>query len=335
METNQGDAVAQNERKRSSNGTQRLRAALHQPNQNMGILSVLGAVVLWSSSYGVTKMGVGDIPPITFAAIRFMLAMLLMGGLALTVQRLERVPLKDLRRLALGGLLGITAYFSLQNLGVQRTSAADATLLVASFPVITLLLEVVFRKARVSFKQVAGIAIAIGGIYLIIDTSGTQAAPYRLQGDFLLLLTGLAWALYNFATQEVVKKYSTFTVIFWQTLFGMAGLLPLALSEAAAWRPLSTSGLLGTLFLGIFCSVGAFLLYGYGLKSLRPGLAVNLLNLVPVFGLVFAVTLVHEKLGWAQILGGLVVIGGGMLSLSTAAAKGTEAKAVPAEEGAA
>src|SRR5512146_2927952 len=131
-------------------------------NRNIGILSVLGAVVLWSSSYVVTKMGVGDIPPLTFAAIRFVFAALLMGGLALTVQRLEPVPAKDLLRLALGGLLGITAYFSLQNLGVQRTSAADATLLVASFPVITLLLEVLFRKARVSFKQIAGIVLAIG-----------------------------------------------------------------------------------------------------------------------------------------------------------------------------
>ena len=245
-------------------------------NRKIGILSVLGAVVLWSSSYVVTKVGVGDIPPLTFAAIRFVFAVLLMVGLACTIQRLEPVPAKDLRRLAVGGLLGITAYFSLQNLGVQRTSAADATLLVASFPVITLLLEVLFRKARVRLKQIAGIAIAIGGIYLIIDLTGFQAAPDRLEGNLLLLLTGLAWALYNFATQDVVKKYATFTVIFWQTLFGMAALLPLALTEVNAWRPLSPNGLLGALFLGVFCSVGAFLLYGYGLKSLRPGLAVNL-----------------------------------------------------------
>jgi drug/metabolite transporter (DMT)-like permease len=306
-----------------------------QPDQKVGILSVLGAVVLWSSSYGVTKMGVGDIPPLTFAAIRFVFAVLLMLFLALTIQRLEPVPSKDLLRLALGGLLGITAYFALQNLGVQRTTAANATLLVASFPVITLLLEVLFRKARVSFKQIAGIVIAIGGIYLIIDLTGLQAAPARLEGDLLLLLTGLAWALYNFATQDVVKKYATFTVIFWQTLFGMLALLPLALTEVHAWQPLTTTGLLGALFLGVFCSVGAFLLYGYGLKSLRPGLAVNLLNLVPVFGLVFAVILVHEKIGWTQIVGGLIVIGGVTLSLSTAPKTDAGVQAATAERGAA
>ncbi len=302
-------------------------------NPKIGILSVLGAVVLWSSSYGVTKMGVGDIPPLTFAAIRFVFAVLLMVGLAFTVRHLETVPAKDLRRLAFGGLLGITAYFSLQNLGVQRTSAADATLLVASFPVITLLLEVLFRKALVSFKQVAGIVIAIGGIYLIIDLTGFQAAPDRLIGNLLLLLTGLAWALYNFATQEVVKKYATFTVIFWQTLFGMAALLPLALTEVHAWRPISPAALLGAVFLGVFCSVGAFLLYGYGLKSLRPGLAVNLLNLVPVFGLIFAGLFLREKIGWAQILGGLIVISGVTMSVSTASKTDANPQASAAERG--
>jgi drug/metabolite transporter (DMT)-like permease len=331
METDSLNTVKQENPEIGSSVMQRIQRSISKADQGIGILSVLGAVVLWSSSYVVTKIGVGDIPPLTFAAIRFVIAAILMGALALTVQRLEPVPAKDLLRLALGGLLGITAYFSLQNLGVQRTSAADATLLVASFPVITLLLEILFRKAQVNFRQIAGIAIAIGGIYLVIDLSGAQAAPDRLEGNLLLLATGLAWALYNFATQNVVQKYSTFTVIFWQTLFGMAALLPLALTEALVWQPLSAAGLLGALYLGVFCSVGAFLLYGYGLKSLQPGLAVNLLNLVPVFGLLFAVLLLQEKIGLVQILGGLIVIGG--VTLSVSAASRTQADAQVSESG--
>jgi drug/metabolite transporter (DMT)-like permease len=331
MGANERYSIEQNGPRARSSLIQGIRKSFHQPDQKIGILSVLGAVVLWSSSYVVIKFGVSEIPPLTFAAIRFIFAVLLMVVLAFTVQRLEPVPAKDLRWLAFGGLLGITAYFSLQNLGVQRTSAAEATLLVAAFPVIILLLEVLFRKARVSIKQIAGIGIAIGGVYLIIDLTGLQAAPGRLEGDLLLLLTGLAWAFYNFATQDVVKKYATFTVIFWQTLFGMLPLLPLALTEVNVWRPLTTGGLLGALFLGAFCSVGAFLLYGYGLKSLRPGLAVNLLNLIPVFGLIFAALFLHEKIGLAQILGGLVVIAGVTLSVSTASKTNADPKVFEAK----
>jgi drug/metabolite transporter (DMT)-like permease len=299
-------------------GSEAAPAAEKKPALSSGVLSVLGAVVLWSSSYVVTKIGVGEVPPLTFAAIRFVFAAALMLALALFVRRPEPVPFKDLRRLALGGLLGITAYFALQNLGVQRTTTADAALLVASFPVITLLLEVLLRRARASLKQVAGIAAAIAGVYLVIDMGAAQAAPERLLGDVLLLGTGVAWAFYNFATQGVVQKYSTFTVIYWQTLFGMLALLPLALIERAEWRMPGAAALLGALFLGVFCSVGAFLLYANGLKNLRPGLAVNLLNLVPVFGLIFSALFLREHIGWVQVLGGAIVIGGVTLSISGA-----------------
>lgn len=291
---------------------------MNKPNPKIALLSVVVAVVLWSSSYVVTKTGVADIPPITFAVIRFLFASVLMGVMALAGQRIEPLPRDELLRLSLGGLLGITAYFSLQNLGVQRTSAADATLLVASFPAITLLLEIIFRKAKVNLLQLGGIAIAFGGIYLVIDPTTAQATPGRLIGNLLLLATGLAWALYNFATETVVRRHSTFTVIFWQTIFGTAALLPLALTETSLWQPLNVTGLLNALYLGVFCSTAAFMLYGYGLKSLNPGLVVNLLNLVPVFGLIFAIVFLHEAIGWVQVLGGLIVIGGVTLSVRSA-----------------
>ncbi len=287
----------------------------NQSSKKKAALSVLAAVVLWSTSYVVTKVGVGDVPPLTFGAIRFLFAAGLVGALALTVQRVEAVPTSDIFRLALGGLLGITAYFSLQNLGVQRTSASDATLLVASFPAITMLLEVIFLKTRVSLVRFAGVGIAFVGIYLIIRQTAASAASRRLEGDLILLATGLAWALYNFATQKVVQRYSTFTVIFWQTLAGVAAFLPLSLLEAGAWRPLSLTGLLSALFLGVFCSTAAFLLYGYGLKSLDPGSAVSLMNLVPVFGLIIAVLGLKEEVSLIQVLGGAVVVGGVTLSV--------------------
>jgi drug/metabolite transporter (DMT)-like permease len=260
-----------------------------RPGRKQALLSVLAAVALWSTSYVVTKVGVGDIPPLTFGAIRFSFAAALAGLLTLFI-RLEPMPLRDIARLALGGLLGITAYFSLQNLGVQRTSASEATLLVASFPAITMLLEVAFLKVRVSPIRFVGVGIAFAGVYLVIRQTAVSAGSHRLEGDLMLLATGLVWALYNFATQKVIQRYSTFTVIFWQTL-------------------------VGALYLGAFCSIAAFVLYGYGLKSLDPGSAVSVVNLVPVFGLILAVAGLKEEVSFVQVLGGLIVVGGVTLSV--------------------
>jgi drug/metabolite transporter (DMT)-like permease len=285
-----------------------------RPGRKQALLSVLAAVALWSTSYVVTKVGVGDIPPLTFGAIRFSFAAALAGLLTLFI-RLEPMPLRDIARLALGGLLGITAYFSLQNLGVQRTSASEATLLVASFPAITMLLEVAFLKVRVAPIRFVGVGIAFVGVYLVIRQTAVSAGSHRLEGDLMLLATGLVWALYNFATQKVIQRYSTFTVIFWQTLVGAVAFLPLALLEAGAWQPPSPAGLVGALYLGAFCSIAAFVLYGYGLKSLDPGSAVSVVNLVPVFGLILAVAGLKEEVSFVQVLGGLIVVGGVTLSV--------------------
>ncbi|MEA4907611.1 MAG: DMT family transporter [Anaerolineaceae bacterium] len=292
------------------------QTAISRPNNRRNaVLAVLAAALLWSTSYVVTKVGVSDVPPLTFGVLRFTFASLLVAVLALARRQVQPVPPRDLLRLAAGGLLGITAYFALQNLGMQRTSASEATLLVASFPAITMLMEVIFLKRRVPLLRFAGAGIAFLGIFLVIQQTENGGGTQRLQGDLLLLATGVAWALYNFATQNVVQRYTTFTVIFWQTLFGSLFFLPLALLEAGSWQPLSASGLWGALYLGIFCSVAAFLLYGFGLKSLNPGAAVSLLNLVPVFGLLLAVIGLHEAVTGLQLLGGAVVIGGVTLSV--------------------
>jgi drug/metabolite transporter (DMT)-like permease len=190
-------------------------------------------------------------------------------------------------------------------------------LLVASFPAITMLLEALFYKKRVSLLRFAGVGIAFWGIYLIINQSVSAAGPQRLEGDIYLLATGLAWALYNFVTQDIVRRYSTLTVIFWQTLFGALAFLPIALFETSLWTPINLNGLLGAMYLGSFCSIGAFLFYGYGLKKIDPGSAVGLLNLVPVFGLALAFLILKESLTLLQSFGGLIVIAGVVLTSQT------------------
>lgn len=286
-----------------------------KPNEKVGILSVVGAVILWSTSFAAIKIGLVGIPPITFAAIRFLVASILMGGLVLAGMKLESVSPKNLWKLVLGGLLGITAIFSLHNLGMQRTTSADANLLVASYPVIILLLEVLIFKARVNIKQIAGVMIAICGVYLVINSANEQAATNRLVGNLLILIAGFVWAFYNFATKNVVHQYSTFTVIFWQTMFGMIALVILSFTESDQWTLPSATTLLAATFLGIFCSVGAYLLYGYGLKNLQPNIAVNLMNLQPVFGLILASILLGEKISLIQVVGGVILVTGVTLSL--------------------
>ena len=138
----------------------------------------------------------------------------------------------------------------------------------------------------------------------------SASASNRLLGDILLLGTGVARALYNLATRRLVSRYSALTVVFWQTLFGAAAFLPLAALEIGAWHLPSVQRLAGIAFLVTLCSVAAFVLYARGFVSLEPSFAVGLLNLVPLFGVLFAWIALAEQVTLAQIVGGFVVVAG-------------------------
>lgn len=279
------------------------------------LASVMGAVFIWSTSFVATKLALAEVPPLTLGAMRFLVAACVLVVVAAAVGGVVRPPLADVARLAVGGLLGITVYFSMENYGVELATASDAALLVASYPAITMLLEIFFYQARASAIRFVGVGLAMLGVYLIVGESSGVSGSYRLVGDVILIATGFVWALYNFSTRGVVQRYSMRTVIFYQTLFGAAAFVPLALLESGRWQTPGPSSLLIVAYLGFFCSLVAFLLYARGLKGLDAGSAVNLLNLVPIFGVVFAVTLLGEPVGIAQLFGGLVVVVGVALGM--------------------
>ncbi|RSM53539.1 EamA family transporter [Amycolatopsis sp. WAC 01376] len=269
---------------------------------------VLAAAVL-SSSYTLTKVALRDVPPLTIGLIRFALAALVLAVWVHVIRRYPRPSGADLRRLAIGGLLGITCYFAIENIGVQLATAADAALLVAAYPAITAFLELVIYRQRTQVSGLIGIAFAIVGVCFVVGYA-PSAGGSRLIGDILLVVSGVVWALYNFVTRTVANRYPTPVVLYYQSAAGAVAFVPLALIEADQWRmpehPAATVGSLAALT--VLCSIAGLGLYAKALQRLRPSTAVNLLNLVPIFGLLIAVVTLGESVTPLQLAGGIVVV---------------------------
>ena len=289
------------------------------------LASVVGAVVIWSTSFVATKVALVEVPPLTLGASRFALAAVLSGIVAVAFGAVRVASAADLGRFALGGFLGITLYFSLENVGVDLATASDAALVVASYPAVTMLLEAGLYRKRLSTTRLFGVVLAFVGVNAVLGNAAAASAGQewgsdRLLGCAILVVTGLVWTLYNFATRGVVARYTMPTVIFWQTLFGALFFLPVALTEqvlvgGTRWLPTSGVALLSVAHLGVLCSVVAFLLYARGLRGLDASAAVSVMNLVPILGVLFAVVLLGEPLGLLQVLGGVVVVAGVTLSV--------------------
>ena len=279
------------------------------------ILSVLGALIIWSSSFVAIKIAYETFPPITLGAARFVVAALILGSLSLLPKNRKKLEKKDIIPVAVSGLMGITLYAVLQNIAMQWTSASNATLIIASYPIITVLLETLIYKTKLNLFKIVGIVIAIAGVFVLSYMKPEERQHNELLGILMLIIAGVAWAFYNFLTKKVVNNYPPITLLFYQTLFGAIFMLPLSLFERGAWMAPTTMSLLMMLFLGVFCSVIAYLLYNLGLKALSPSAIISMLNLVPLFGVMFSFLLLGEAITLRMVIGGAIIILGVMLSV--------------------
>lgn len=282
----------------------------------VAVCAVMAAALLWSSSYAVTKEVLADVGPLTIGAVRFTIAAVLLGIMVRVRRKPAARPDARQRRLIhLSGLLGITVYFVLENIGVELSTASDASLIVASYPLMTMLVELVVLRTGMPLLRLGGVLLAAGGAFLVVRNGAEVGGGARWFGDVLLLLGGLVWAGYNVLGTYAGRGQDAVSLTYHQTVAGAVGFLLASLLEAGDWRvPDATASAL-LAYLAVACSVGGFLLYNYGLRRMPSSVAVSILNLVPVFGVLGAVVVNGETVRLAQVLGGVVIIAGVALGL--------------------
>lgn len=99
-------------------------------------VSVGGAALLWSTTIAVTKVILPDGGELTLGALRFLATAFLLLIVCLIGRQRLRAPLRTYVSAGAAGLVGITAYFALENYGVALATATDAVLIAAAYPVL-------------------------------------------------------------------------------------------------------------------------------------------------------------------------------------------------------
>ena len=294
-------------------------------------ITTIQSMLIWSASYVFTDICYGVMSPIQVAAVRSLittgiLGAVLLGGKLLGKLRqkkyktaaesafnAEKHTKKDMVWVYVSGLLGITLYTILENYGVRFTTTANSALVVASFPAITVLFELLIYKMKPTFAKSAGIILAIAGVMVLTGLS-SETGENPLWGNICLIAAGVTWAFYSFTTRKVTDKFPSLTLTFYQMLGSTVFYIPFVLAEGAEWKPWTPDVTGSVLFLCIGCSFAALLLYNFGLRKLSAGISAVFLNLIPVFGVVCSALIAKETITPPQLIGGAVVIAGVLLS---------------------
>jgi drug/metabolite transporter (DMT)-like permease len=282
--------------------------------RTFAILLLIAAVVIWGSTYVVTKGGVAHIPPMRFAHLRYCVATLLLVPLALARGGARLLPHPvPWSTLALMGLTGVALYYTAFNLALTYTTASHGALIQSSIPAVTALLAAVWLGERPAARRILGIALATVGVVLVVvggkSDDGAPRAP--LIGNLLLFGTVVTWGVYTVLAKRLAN--ADFVVVMAAvSVIGTLMLIPPALVEAAAAPalPIPREGWLRIAYLGLFSSAASYLLYNRALRDLDASQVGAFTNLAPVIGVVSGALFLGEVMTPLALAGGAVVLVG-------------------------
>lgn len=265
------------------------------------------ASLLWGTADVAGKLALGAVPPAALAASRFAVALAILWPVA----RWRGGPPAPVRITAPLGLLGVALTFLLQNLGLDRTSATNASLLQGAAPVLTLMLAAAVLGERLGPRRVAAVVAAVAGVATVtLPGGGGLRAPGL--GDALVLGSTGCFAAFVVLGRRAFPVYGTLPVLAGMATWGTAALLPAAAVELWLTPPaaIGPGQVALVLYLGAGCSALTYALWGYALRHIEAGRAATFDTLIPIVGLVTAVVVLREvPLAW-HVAGGALVVAG-------------------------
>jgi len=281
----------------------------------MYYICTVSAIIFWSASFIGTKIAGSVFSPLMLCLLRFLCATAVLLVLRITGKDLfQPVEKKDRMIIFLSALIGVTVYYACENFAVSVSTAGMASLISGSYPAITVLVGLLFYHVKTPLKQIIGILIAMAGVLLLSwnDLSAGTGTPL---GIAILIFDGFLWGFYNFIVQAIPEKYSALTVTWHQMWIGTLLFLPLLpFEEVHVLSAVTFPSILAVLFLGLLCSVGAYMLYNYGLRGISAAAAASLMNLLPVSGLILSALILHEKITLLHFIACIVIMAGVLLS---------------------
>lgn len=291
--------------------------AIMPTSRTSSIASLVASSFVWGTSFAVSKLALNSVPPLWLAWIRFVLASAILFVWLLVRHGDLHLDRRTFGAMLLGGVLGYTLNHIFENVGLALSTASEISLMMGAFPVLSLLVEGLAYHRKFSRGTVAGIAISIVGIVLIVDPRSLTGVPAgkRLLGDALVILSGICWAFYSILVKNLSRDSSAGRTAMFQMLLGSVVLLPLASVFERPTFPIPASAVWAVIYLAVFCSVGGYSLYNYGVAGMTSTQAISILNLIPVFGVLTSWVVLHETVTLMQLAGGAVVLLGVLLSL--------------------
>lgn len=279
----------------------------------MDLAGYLLICLIWGSTWLAIKVGLRDLPPISFAGIRFALAALVLY--AIVAARGLRLPwaARDWRLLLWTGLLSITVNYALVFWAELHVSSGLAAVLNATIPLFGLpLAHRMLAAEPMTPAKVSGVVLGILGLAIVFGSELGGNTPMTAWASVGVLVASLAGAQAGVLVKARGTHLDPAVLAGVQMAFGSVPLLlGGALLEGSPYRLAWTAPALAALaYLTVVGSVVAFLTYYWLIRHIEVTRVLLIPLITPLVAVGLGYAFLGERVTWGTALGGSVILGG-------------------------
>jgi drug/metabolite transporter (DMT)-like permease len=274
-------------------------------------------MTLWGSDYPFAKFAMREVSPMSFAAMRTLMATVILFPFFLRQEKDWSLSKKHFL-----GVIGLACLGTFLNrvcwsVGLNLTTASNAGLLMATSPIFVLIVSFFFLRTDLTFRAAVGILVSFVGVFLVIKGDWKGWGFHTFQGDLIILGAALSWAFFTVLAKKMLKDHSSLKVTAYIMLTGTVLFLPFLPNEkAGGWREISWMAWFSVIYVAVMGNSLAYFLWIRGIQNIGPLRAILYQYLMPVTAILFAIPFLGETIRATQVWGAAVVFGGIFLARS-------------------
>ena len=273
-------------------------------------------MVIWAGNFIVVKSALAVLPPIGFTFLRFLLASATLLVLLRWREGSVGLPRRDFIAMCVLGGLGFGVYQMLWTTGLTTVAAGDSALLIAATPVLVALLAVVARSDVLTPMKLGGVLVSFAGVAIVIGSGPGLTLGGSIVGEVITLAAAVCWSVYTAFAGPYLRRISPLRATAWATVAGTVVLAPLAIVQLST-VDLGRAGpdVAGAIvYAGLLAAGISNVVVLNGVKVVGPTRTAALQFLVPALAVLLAALLLREPIRPGQVLGGVVIIAGVVLT---------------------
>jgi drug/metabolite transporter (DMT)-like permease len=273
-------------------------------------------MVLWAFNFIVVKTAVAVLPPVGFTFLRFAIASTTLLLLLRWREGSIGLPRRDLAAICGLGALGFGIYQILWTTGLTLMPAGDSALIIASTPVLVAILAVIAGSDVLTRSKLVGGLVSFLGVALVIASGAGLSLGESLAGEAITLLAALCWSVYLAFGAPFLGRHTPLRATTWATVAGTIVLAPVAMVQlaSAGLTEVPVDAIGAVLYSGFLAAGVSNVIVQNGVKVIGPTRTSAFQFLVPALAVVFAFLFLAEPIRPGQVLGGLVIVAGVLIT---------------------